>query len=812
MDILLGGQGNDTLTGGQLNDILIGLAGDDTLKGGNGNDLLFGNDDNDTLIGDRGADTMEGGSGDDRMIWNNGDGSDRMNGGDGTDVVEVNGSVTDGDEFVLKGQEGKAIFDRLNLVPFKLTVDGVEQFEVNGLGGNDGFKVKDLSGTDVNLVTFSGGEGNDTLDGSATAVRLVANGDAGDDYLTGGAADDQLRGGDGNDTLEGGDGNDTLIGDRGADTFKGGKGDDRMIWNNGDGSDIMSGGEGIDVVEVNGSANSGDEFVLAAKDGKAIFDRLNLVPFKLTVDTSEQFEVNGLGGDDSFKVKDLSGTDVNLVTFSGGEGNDTLDGSATAVRLVANGDAGDDYLTGGAADDQLRGGDGNDTLEGGDGNDTLIGDRGADTFKGGKGDDRMIWNNGDGSDMMSGGEGIDVVEVNGAAAGDEFVLAAQDGKAIFDRLNLVPFKLTVDTSEQFEVNGLGGNDGFKVKDLSGTDVNLVTFSGGEGNDTLDGSATAVRLVANGDAGDDYLTGGAADDQLRGGDGNDTLEGGDGNDTLIGDRGADTFKGGKGDDRMIWNNGDGSDIMSGGEGIDVVEVNGAALQGDDFVLAAQDGKAIFDRINLVPFKLTVDTSEEFEVNGGGGNDRLEVKDLSSTDVKVVTFSGEAGDDTLDGSAAKGPLVGFGGAGNDVLMGGAGDDLLVGGAGSDILIGGGGNDTLIGGIGADEFTFQGGGFNAANMGVTTISDWTANEDKIGLSKMTFAALTSTQGDGFSSASEFAIVADDALVATSDAYIVYSQATGNLFYNQNGSAEGYGTGAWFAAIETALTISAADFQIVV
>ena len=649
-----------------------------------------------------------------------------------------------------------------------------------------------------------GNQGNDSLAGGNK-----------NDILIGLEGNDWLRGGDGNDLLFGNDDNDTLIGDRGADTMEGGSGDDRLIWNNGDGSDRMNGGDGNDVVEVNGAANNGDEFVLQGQQGKAIFDRINLVPFKLTVDGVEQFEINGLGGNDSLTVKDLIGTGVELVNFSGGEGNDILNGSATTTRLVANGDAGNDYLTGGAADDLLRGGDDNDTLEGGQGNDTLIGDRGADTFKGGKGDDRMIWNNGDGSDVMSGGEGIDVVEVNGAAAGDEFVLqknAQWNGGAgaVFDRTNLVPFTLTVDTSEQFEVNGLGGNDSFTVKDLTDTGVELVTFSGGEGNDILNGSATTTRLVANGDAGNDYLTGGAADDLLRGGDDNDTLEGGQGNDTLIGDRGADTFKGGKGDDRMIWNNGDGSDVMSGGEGTDIVEVNGAGV-GDEFVLAAQNGKAIFDRINLVPFKLTVDTAEEFEVNGGGGDDSFTVKDLTGTDVQLVTFSGGEGDDTLDGSAAKGPLVGLGGAGNDLLIGGAGNDLLIGGEGSDILIGGGGNDTLIGGVGTDEFTFQGGAFSTANIGTYSISGFTAGEDKISLSRTMFGVLASSEGTGFSTASEFAIVASDAEVATSEAYIVYSSGTGNLYYNQNGSADGYGTGDWFATLENTSSIATTDFNII-
>jgi Ca2+-binding RTX toxin-like protein len=823
MDILIGSQGNDNLKGGDGNDLLLGLAGDDTLEGGDGKDLLFGNDGNDTLIGDRGDDIMEGGSGDDRLIWNNGDGSDRMNGGDGYDVVEVNGGAAD-EQFVLQEQNGKAIFDRIDPFPFTLTVDGVEQFEVNGKAGNDSFVVKDLSNTYVEQVIFNGGEGNDTLDASETNVKVIADGGAGEDYLVGGFGDDLLRGGDGNDFLAGGEGNDTLIGDRGDDIMEGGKGDDRLIWNPGDGSDIMSGGEGYDVVEVNGG-NAGEEFLLQkdanwSQNQKVIFDRIDPFPFTLTVDTVEAFEVNGNGGDDSFTVKDLTGTDVKQVTFNGGEGNDTLDASETNVKVIADGGAGEDYLVGGFGDDLLRGGDGNDFLAGGEGNDTLIGDRGDDIMEGGKGDDRLIWNPGDGSDIMSGGEGYDVVEVNGGNAGEEFLLQkdanwSDTQKVIFDRIDPFPFTLTVDTVEAFEVNGNGGDDSFTVKDLTGTDVKQVTFNGGEGNDTLDASETNVKVIADGGAGEDYLVGGFGDDLLRGGDGNDFLAGGEGNDTLIGDRGDDIMEGGKGDDRLIWNPGDGSDIMSGGEGYDVVEVNGGNA-GEEFLLQrdanwSDTQKVIFDRLNPGPFTLTVDTVEAFEVNGNGGDDSFTVKDLTGTDVELVTFNGGEGNDTLDASETNVKVIADGGAGDDLLIGGAGDDILIGGAGSDILIGGGGNDTLIAGEGSTAFAFSGDAFATTDLGVDTLENFTSGTDKIWLSKSTFTVLESIEGEGFSMADEFAMVSTDAEAASSDAYIVYSMGSGNLYYNQNGAAEGYGTGDLYATIAEASSISAADFQVI-
>ncbi|MCC5662645.1 hypothetical protein LC653_01525, partial [Nostoc sp. CHAB 5784] len=171
-----------------------------------------------------------------------------------------------------------------------------------------------------------------------------------------------------------------------------------------------------------------------------------------------------------------------------------------------------------------------------------------------------------------------------------------------------------------------------------SDAASDNFSGFGGNDTLIGGA-----------GNDTLIGGAGRDLLQGGDGIDLLQGGAGSDTIIGDRGNDIFTGGGGDDRLIWNNGDGSDRISGNAGDDVVEVNGARAAGDTFRLEQDaQGRAIFDRLNLVPFTLTVDTAESFEVNGGGGDDIFDVNDLAQTSLIAVSFTGDAGDDLLDGS--------------------------------------------------------------------------------------------------------------------------------------------------------------------
>ncbi|MEL7510496.1 MAG: calcium-binding protein, partial [Cyanobacteria bacterium J06554_1] len=93
-----------------------------------------------------------------------------------------------------------------------------------------------------------------------------------------------------------------------------------------------------------------------------------------------QIEINGQGGDDSLTVGDLTGSGVQSVVFSGGDGNDFLNGNGTTTPITADGGAGDDILIGGVGDDILIGGGGADLLIGGGGNDILLGGEGADLF------------------------------------------------------------------------------------------------------------------------------------------------------------------------------------------------------------------------------------------------------------------------------------------------------------------------------------------------------------------------------------------------------------------------------------------------
>jgi Ca2+-binding RTX toxin-like protein len=263
------------------------------------------------------------------------------------------------------------MFNRTNLVPFAVDFSA-ERLTVNGLGGGD---------------VFNGATG------LAPLTLLSLNGGPDDDSLSGGDGPDLITGGDGNDKLGGDGGDDRVVGDRGTDALSGGDGDDTLVWNNGDGSDLSNGDAGFDLVEINGSLTAGDVLTVRPNGARAAIDRTNLVPF--TVDfTAEALTVNGEGGDDQLTVS--PGLPGLLVTADGQSGNDSLTGAEEA-----------------------------DSLVGGSGIDTLTGSGGSDLLDGQDGDDRLFARDGKG-DLVRGGTG------NDSAQTDALTVDAVDGVEAID--------------------------------------------------------------------------------------------------------------------------------------------------------------------------------------------------------------------------------------------------------------------------------------------------------------------------------------------------------------------------------------------
>ncbi|NEQ41257.1 MAG: DUF4347 domain-containing protein [Okeania sp. SIO3I5] len=266
--------------------------------------------------------------------------------------------------------------------------------------------------------------------------------------------------------------------------------------------------------------------------------------------------------------------------------------------------------------------------------------------------------------------------------------------------------------------------------------------------------------------------------------NNNILGTPGSDRLTGTDNGDTFSGGEGNDTYIINNSADIIIEEGNAGIDTAE------------------SSITYRLPSNVENLVL-TGENIN---GSGNSRNNYIAGSDGENKIV---GGRGNDALLGASGADTIIGS--IGNDILLGGAGNDILEGRSGRDRLNGGAGNDTLTGGASKDKFIFNTNQpFKAEDLGTDIITDFQENRDKILLDRDTFTAINSLPGEGFSIVEEFEVVSSDAQAETVAGVIIYNQTNGNLFYNQNGVANGFGEGGLFANVTNTPELESSDFQI--
>lgn len=315
-DVLLGGQGNDTIDGGEGFDILDASQATQSLQvglgwnsmNGEGNDVLYGIEGvvgssySDQMYGTDGANFFDVGGGDDQVYAF--DGNDTVLGGAGNDQIYG----YEGDDLIEGG-------------------DGRDQ--LYGMDDND---------------TLVGGAGDDQL-----------HGDRGNDVIYDGAGDDEAYGGDGDDVIVAGGGNDEFGGNSGFDTL--------------DLSNI-EGGVSLDIRAGRGSTQGGERiefsdfesYILTGGD-----DQASAVRARGAVSIS--------GGDGNDVLTGHAGLDD---TLSGDGGDDDLLGGGGDDLL--SGGTGNDRLYGATGDDTLDGGEGDDVLNSGLGADVLTGGEGADSF------------------------------------------------------------------------------------------------------------------------------------------------------------------------------------------------------------------------------------------------------------------------------------------------------------------------------------------------------------------------------------------------------------------------------------------------
>ncbi|MFB3886819.1 MAG: hypothetical protein ACE144_16445 [Thermodesulfobacteriota bacterium] len=588
-DEIEGNARNNTLLGGSGDDLLIGECGDDTIYGGEGDDQVWGNDSDDVVAGEGGNDRIWGGSGDDEI--DGGIGDDRLYGEEGDDLIYAG----DGNDEV-KGSSGNDLIS----------------------GGDGSDTLWGESGDDI----IEGGRGNDSIYGGSGDDQLYGN--AGQDYVRGESGDDWLYGGDDNDRLYGDDDGDHLVGGSGDDLIEGGKGEDLLCF-----PDAENG------VEVTITC-SGSGWALDGQGGrdtlKSGIEGAFGTPCNDTLigDDNGNF-FDGLAGDD--RIEGRGGDDL----LYGGEGNDAVLGGS-GDDLIEGGSGVDD-IDAGHEDDMVLWsvGEGNDTIDFDDGWDTLVVrlddsddavnlsstavDRvtvegsgetswAMSLYKGdvveirtGGGNDVVTVGNlyrtdlnevviflGEGDDRVEGAESRVCVKAYGEAGNDRFIGGAAedtfDGGTGTDWIDYSTAlsEIKVDMKTKAFKDGRGSRDYLQnFENLIGTAFNDEIWGTDDANEIHGLTGHDDVWARGGDdriyggAGNDDLYGDEGNDALMGADGNDKLYGGNGNDALFGESGNDTLDGGYDHDAIIGGDGDdalkgdrGHDILLGGMGADTLD--------------------------------------------------------------------------------------------------------------------------------------------------------------------------------------------------------------------------------------------------
>jgi Ca2+-binding RTX toxin-like protein len=659
--ILAGETGHDDIVvAGDGDDTVIAANGNDEVYGGDGNDDIYGGAGNDILIGDRES-TVYGSPSETTTVRESFNWSQAPDPHDNTSIdnndhlntftqntgsvnvtfstvasvnspetnfttdqqkvhsidsgsVSVNAYSSLESELNAKGESAtyqwsfdksvENISFRINDVDYDSTVQ-VYAYDANGvavpvsISAGGGVTLKNLDGVAGNETGVSNGGGSADTDPyysmlvnvTGPITKLVVkhlqdgydnagvnitdlfydvtlstdDGVPGDDFIDGGAGDDYIEGNEGNDTLIGGSGDDTVYGGKGNDTIQG---DGDSTGNVGsqptvlDWSDFGSAGATV----ANGATQDlGGVTVTFGFDAAVSGATATVSGAAQYVETGENFDNHSglqLYGPTTGHTGDTSTVTLDFASNTAGYSDEVQN---VAFRI-------NDIDVGSTADPH--------------------------------------------QDILT----IHAYDANGVEVPVTFV--AEGGQTIFGNT------ITAHDLDNGSIN-TGTAKGSVLIQIADPVARIVIDYGNGA--TTDQAVTITDLsletiLADDDAGNDYLDGGAGDDLIEGNEGDDRLIGGDGNDTLLGGDGNDIIDDVRGTD----NDGNGDDYADGGAGNDEVWTG----KGNDTLL------------------------------GGDGNDIL---------------GGEAGNDILDG-----------GDGADTILGGNDADVIYGGAGDYVDGGAGGND--------------------------------------------------------------------------------------------------------------------------
>ena len=447
----------------------------------------------------------------------------------------------------------------------------------------------------------------------------------------------------------------------------------------------------------------------------------------------------------------------------------------------------------------VYGGSGLDRMLGGSGEEALFGFGGSDYLSGGAGDDFL--DGGEGDDTLVAGLGAD--ELYGSVGNDTYVIS--DSRALII---------------EYASEGADKVESSVSFVLSGWYIEALVLTGD------------AAISGTGNQLDNVIIGNDAGNVLHGGSGADYLVGGLGNDRLIGDGNDDQLYGGPGNDTYVVNDPAAYIVEFANEGSDAVEssvsyllsgwyiealtltglgaINGTGNQLDN-VLLGNDAANVLHGGSGVDYLAGAggnDTLVGFggddQLYGGLGNDTY-VVDTAGT--FIVEYFGE-GTDTVESSSSYAlsgweienltltGLASIDGTGNQL------GNVITGNDFANTLDGGLGADVLTGGFGADRFAFTS---DLGNGNVDHIADFLHGADRI--------LLSGGAGQPFAALAEGALAEGSFVTgiaaADADDFIIYDSASGQIFYDADGS--GAGSAVLFATVQPGVALSAADFIVI-
>ncbi len=767
INILSGGNGNDTLVAGDA---------DDELYGGTGNDVLFSGSGSDTLSGGFGNDQLEGGLGDDTYLFSVGDGIDLIIDDSGDSTLIFNGVIIE-DISIINADRLYLIYGSGDVVSFdEESTKYVSMLEIGGTIYSLPELIEELSNKDGNIsVTYSGGLNttsrqviqifSSALENSEF-VNDIRSGTSGNIFVFGFSQVDPTTDthvidpnseqeniiGDQNyvsnynlQKFTGDARNNTIIGDFNRNNIiDGGAGDD-VLWG-GQLSDIYYVDSENDVIGGefdNGFYGANTDRVVSTALQYSLGDKLEVL--ELAGEVAEYG-----GGNDLDNIMLLSWGHDN-VTFEGGAGDDFYIINST-TEVIEDPDGGHDTLVVRAFDSEYSLAVNIEDAKVQGKNATLIGN---DL-------DNTLWAYG--SDISS-----ELPDWN---------WGFQPGAAYVEPTGSDLITLAIEDTVNWQVSVSHGSN----------------LQGGGGNDHLYGAEL-----------NDTLEGGTGDDILRGGSGRDTYlySLGDGNDTILRNRTGTGYgdklilgegiietqinfsRGGTDYNDLTIKFSDGGSILVENhfseDVIDSIDVSDA--DGEIVTISSTDIRqraGVFlpteDHFSTTQNQsITLSVSDLLDNDGGNPDFPLTVTSVSSNYGGVATFdeinqtitftveegyigqglfyyyvsdgtftdnakvwidiaepgptiiNGNETDNTLTGTALDDEIYGL--QGNDTLSGGAGDDLMSGGEGDDLLIGGEGDDTLYGKDGNDQLDGGNGNdhyYYYAGTGQDTITDTGDGQD--------------------------------------------------------------------------------------